>query len=89
MRFQVSGKAPRSFGQDMLEAGARNRAGRKGVALHDQRRFGQYRLHAQGPELAPVEGWAEIGKAAVGPTRKPDAEIVLAASIELQILAQA
>src|SRR3954471_11410340 len=64
-------------GQDMFETGARNRAGGKGVALHDHRRFGQYRLHAQGLELAPVKRRPEIGEAAVRPTGKPGAEIVL------------
>src|SRR5882724_5767497 len=74
------------IGQDMLQASARNRAARKGVALHDYRPFGKHRLHAQRFEFAPIKNRPKIREAAVGSTGKPGTEIVLAAGIELQIL---
>ncbi len=73
-------------GQHMLDAGARDRAGREGVALDDDRILGQHRLDVERLQLAAVER-TEIGEAAVGLAQEAVAEIVLAAGIEAQILA--
>src|SRR5208282_6913357 len=68
------------------DAGARNDAGREGVALDEDRILGHHGLDVQRLQLAPVEG-AVIEKAAVRLPPQAVAEIVLAAGIKAQILA--
>lgn len=76
----------KGVGQDMLDAGARHDAGRKGVSLDDDRRLGQDWLDIECLELVPVER-AVFGVGAARTEQEAMAEIVFAASIKAHILA--
>src|SRR5262245_21892149 len=71
-------------GDHVLDAGARHHAGSEGMALDDDRIFGQHGLDVQRLELKTIDD-IEIGEAAVGVAEETMAELVLAAGVEAQI----
>jgi len=66
-------------GQNMLDAGARHRAGREGVAFDYDGDLGQDRLNVQCLKSMAIQ-YAEVAEAAVGVAVEPVAKIVLAAA---------
>src|SRR5262249_57008170 len=73
-------------GYHVLYAGARYDSGSEGMALDDDRIFGQHRLDVQRLELAAVDD-VEIGEGVVGGLEETMAKMVFASCIEAQILA--